>query len=369
MGKEVKICFMSIIKPFVKYSLKEGDTVESVAKQFDVSVNRLIIMHDICVEMHDKIKSPENGFPKHLTEIFITSETLEDYTKKQLMLRHRTPKIIFYRPTNKKLEYGVQFTIIDNDAVSILKFQTSIQYIERTEDKLNFILAIDRTSTTYFNDEDASIIADELAVLTASVLYPLQIIATGYGQFIGLNNYKDILKRWEIVKEKILKIYEGEWINNYITLNESTLADENLLFQSLQKDWFLAAYFNAIYTDHTNEYAIERAIHFPVIAQISPLQFTVNQTLNEYLDDNGNVVIEQRGTLSDDRNKEDLENNLNEAIYGLMHPEDKKANGTFISKYFLNPTNNLIDTLFIASSIELDKPQKIEIVISKIDNN
>jgi hypothetical protein len=360
---------MSIIKPFVKYSLKEGDTVESVAKQFDVSINRLITMHDICVEMHDKIKYPENGFPKHLTEIFITSETLEEYTKKQLKLRHRTPKIIFYVPTKEKIEYGVQFIITNNEEVTTLKFKTSVQYCKRTEDKANYIIEIDRISPIYFNDEDVSIVADELATLTASVFYPLQIIATGKGEFIALNNYEAIIKRWGMVKEKILKIYEGEWINNYITLNESTLADENLLFQSLQKDWFIAAYFNGVYTNHTDDYAIERTIHFPVIAQISPLQFTVNQTLNEYLDDNGNVVIEQSGTLTDDRNKEDLENNLNDAIYALIQPEDPKATGSFESKYFLNPSTNLIDAVSIRAAIALDKPQNIEIVISKIDKN
>jgi hypothetical protein len=58
-------------------------------------------MHDINVEMEDKIKYPENGFPRHLKEIYITSETLEDYNKKILQQRHRTPKIIFYRPTKQ----------------------------------------------------------------------------------------------------------------------------------------------------------------------------------------------------------------------------------------------------------------------------
>ena len=354
---------------FVKYILKEGDTLKSVAEELNIDVEYLMLTHNLNVEMYDKILSSLEGFPPHLTEVYVRLDVIENYNKKQLQTRTRTPRTIFYRPTKEKLEYGVQFTIHNDQEVTTLKYQTSIQYIERTTDKINYIIEVDRTTTTYFNDEDTSIIVDELAFMVASVLYPLQIIATPQGEWIGIHNYEAITKRWNKVKEELYKKHEGEWTNKYIKLNESTLSDENLLFRSLQKDWFIAASFNSIYTNHTDDYAIERAIQFPVIAQISPLQFTVNQTLNEYLDDNGNVVIEQSGTLTDERNKEDLESDLNVAIYGLMHPEDPKAEGSFDSTYFLDPFTNLIDSIHIISSIALDQPQKIEIVISKIDKN
>ncbi len=352
---------------FVKYNLKEGDTLESVAEELNISIEYLMLTHNLNAEMYDKIKSRFEGFPKHLTEVYVHTDVIEIYNKKQLKIRTRTPRTIFYRPTKEKLEYGVQYTIQtgESDATTI-KFQTSIQNIGITKDKTNYIIEVDRTTTTYFNDEDASIIADELAVLSASVLYPLQIIATTQGQFIRLNNYEDIIKRWGIVKEKILRIYEGEWINNYITLNESTLADENLLFRSLQKDWFLTAYFNHIYINHTDEYKVKRDIFFPVIATIEPLQFAISQTMNEYLDDNGNVAILQNGILNDDRNKEDLENNLNFPYYALIEDQDPKAIGEFNSIYFLNPQNQLIESIYINSYITLDTVQKIEIVASII---
>ena len=34
---------------FVKYSLEKGDTIESVAQKFDISINRLLSMHNINV--------------------------------------------------------------------------------------------------------------------------------------------------------------------------------------------------------------------------------------------------------------------------------------------------------------------------------
>ena len=68
---------------FVKYSLEKGDTIESVAQKFDISINRLLSMHNINVPIEDVIKSQYDGFPKHLTFIYLTEEVVKNIEKKK----------------------------------------------------------------------------------------------------------------------------------------------------------------------------------------------------------------------------------------------------------------------------------------------
>ena len=55
---------------FVKYSLEKGDTIESVAQKFDISINRLLSMHNINVPIEDVIKK-NNGSSKKIKPYYL----------------------------------------------------------------------------------------------------------------------------------------------------------------------------------------------------------------------------------------------------------------------------------------------------------
>ncbi|ELY2018263.1 hypothetical protein SL053_002182 [Flavobacterium psychrophilum] len=68
---------MATESQFVKHALKENDTLESVAKELNVSIEYLMLMHNNHAIMFDKIKSRFEGFPEHLTEILLQQKFLK----------------------------------------------------------------------------------------------------------------------------------------------------------------------------------------------------------------------------------------------------------------------------------------------------
>ncbi len=48
---------------FVKHPLKENDTIESVATELGISADYLQLIHNLNVEVYDKLKSTKGNFP------------------------------------------------------------------------------------------------------------------------------------------------------------------------------------------------------------------------------------------------------------------------------------------------------------------
>jgi hypothetical protein len=336
---------------FIKHPIKENDTIESVAQHFDITTNYLQLVHNLNVDVYDKIKNISGFFPSHLKEIFIDENTYQNFIERENEKRPKNSPILEYKPIKNKTIYNVFYTFSDDEEQTSISFQTSIEGLENNPKINGFIVQIDRTSITLLNNEEPELVIDELALATAKVIYPLQIILNYRGKFVGVNNYEEIVKRWEIVKENIRDNFESEQTENYIISTEATLQSKETLLASLKKDWFLNAYFSEIYINYYSKYKINSKIHFPVITDFEDFEYKIVQEMNKYSDDESQLTISQAGQIDNETNEN------NEDLIPI--------NGSFESKYLLDPINKSIKNVMVNCSLDFITSKKLSIIINE----
>jgi hypothetical protein len=335
---------MDVLK-FIKHPLKEGDTVESVAQHFGITPDRLQLIHNINVnDNYYKIFNIRGAFPYGLKEIFITEETYQSYIDRENEKRPKNDPNLKYKPLKDKTIYEVVYTILDGEQNQI-SFETSIEGLKSNPKIYGHLVQIERTSITLLNNEYPELAVDELALVTAKVIYPLQIIINYRGKFVGIINYEEIVKRWEIAKETIRDNFESEQAERYILYTEKMLQTEATLVASLQKDWFLKAFFSEIYDDYYYQYKVEKKLEFPFHSELEKHTFSIIQEMNPYADDESQLTICQTGTLATD--------------------DTNSIKGTFESKYLLDPIDKTIKNITLESSLDLKTPKKLAITITK----
>ncbi|WP_409415789.1 hypothetical protein [Flavobacterium sp. PS2] len=347
-----------------RYFIEKGDTFESVAKKLGVEWQTLRTYHNIhCVADEDVINA---NFPSHLKSLLLRRVKLqingepEEIPLKKAVL-NKGHKIPFNHVTIKN-KYGVMYTIENGEQIDTLKYEVSVNWIT-TDNNGYSLFEIDRLSKIYINDTEADLVADELAEKTSSVLYPLRVVIDQEGEWMDVHNYEEIEERWQIRKNEILENYPGEQTIKYLTLFEKNLESNQTLSLVLANDWFIRSFFNGIHTDYTSKLAFKGYTYFPFIAKSDDLIFDIEQKVDEYLDENDLININLKGVLDEKRMKTEFENELGHSSKSLSSQE---TTGSYRAKYFLNPNNYSIQTLFIECTLALDIPQKYTVVVSNL---
>jgi hypothetical protein len=350
------------------YTIKNGDTLNSVSKYLGINPQEIRVYHNIHCKLNDLI---ENDFPKKLTTLLLSpfiEEKKEDFDDVLKTVKFGADFKLRFKPTYTKTNYDVRYTIGTGDQMSTMKYEVSVQLKEQ-EQKAFHMFEIERVSSIYINDKEASTIKDKLVEKVSSLLFPLQIVVNDNGKWMDVYNFKEIQERWESKKQEIVNEYGWELTEKYFVLSEKSLQSRQNLREFLQNDWFLATFFSGIHCKYTHELTFKNSAFFPLLANTKPLEYKVDQKIDKSLDDNNLINIEQKGILIDGRSKADFENNISFPHYLLMNESTEKVKGDFRSKYYLSPNYNLIESLFFECSIDLDVPKKVEVMISNTDNN
>ena len=350
-------------KKYFKHKLKKDDTVNSISLELGITPFEVVGFHNANCKNEDVII---HNIPIHLTEIFV-------YPYIRELKKENYPAVVFnglstlqVKPDNKKNNYGVTYTISNGDnQIDTMSFQVSV--ICKKKDQTGLHYEIERISNTFINNEETTSIADELAEKVAKVLYPLNIVVDETGKWTEITNFDDIEKRWNTLKSKIFEDYEGDWVQKYVELNEQTLASKSNIEMALKYDWFLNTLFGGIYVNYTYKFNFKNTISFPILANVKPLIYSVDQTIDPYLDEFLQIDLEQKGVLAEERSKADLQNKLAFPQHSVEDKGVEKATGAFKAKYFLNTKSNVIESVYLECSVILDKLKKVEIVISIIE--
>jgi hypothetical protein len=350
-----------------KYFIKEGDTFRSISKELGIEWNVLRAYHNIhCVNDEDVVNT---YLPSHLEYMLLKRIKLQANGEPEpVSLKKASLGEDFNLPflqISTKRDYGVICTINNGDEVHTLKYEMSLKWVSIDHNGFSFY-EIDRVSKIYYNDIESDTIANELAEKVSSVLYPLIVVVDDEGEFVDVHNFQDIKNRWENQKPEILEAYPGEVSEKYFALFENNLKSKQMLSVALSYDWFIRAFFNGIHTEYTAELSFEGDVCFPFLAKNDDLKFRVTHKLDEYLDENYLINIDVQGVLEEERSKTDFESEFDLPISSLL---DQKAAGSYRAKYFLNPNNYNIETLFIECSIALDVPQKFSVMVTDLNEN
>ncbi len=349
------------------YTIKNGDTLNSVSKYLGINPQEIRVYHNIHCKLDDLI---EHDFPKKLTTLLLSpfvekKEDIEDISK---TVKFGADFKLRFKPTLTKTNYDVRYTIETGGQISTMNYEVSVQLKEQ-EQKAFHMFEIQRISNIYINNKEANSIKDKLVEKVSSLLYPLQIVVNDNGKWMDVYNFKEIKERWENKKQEIINEFGWELTEKYFALSEKSLQSRQNLRDFLQNDWFLATYFTEIHCKYTPELTFKNSAFFPLLANTKPLEYKVDQKINKLIDDNNLIYIEQKGILIDGRSKADFENNLSFPHYLLMNENVEKVKGDFRSKYYLSPNHNLIESLFFECTIDLNIPKKVQVIICNIDNN
>ncbi|EKT3967491.1 hypothetical protein NTJ12_002586 [Flavobacterium psychrophilum] len=263
----------------------------------------------------------------------------------------------------EKRNYAVRYTIEDGNEVHTLKYEAGVKWIDTDINGYSFF-KIDRLSKVYIDDNEANTIVNELAEKVSSILYPLQVVVDQEGEWVDIHNFEEIKERWETKEAQILKDYPGEETEKYLVLYEENLISNQTLSLALSKDWFLRAFFNGVHTGYTSELTFEGYAYFPFIAKSEDLMFDIKQKIGKYLDENHLINIDIKGVLKNNRTKADFQYTID--LYN--HPfGNQKVTGSYRAKYYLNPNNYSIETLFIECDFALDVPQKYTVMVTNLN--
>lgn len=349
-------------KQYRIHTLKKGDTVDSVAEELGITPLEVRGWHNVCCEPKNTIGY---DFPKNLKELLVYANIRTFRKELYPMTTFAMGHTLRANPSDKKVTYNVNYNIINNETVtSLIAFKISVECKQKSNG--HFLYEIDK-SEIYINEEEPNYMLDTLAHKVSQAIYPLQIIVNEEGKYTGVHDFSTIEKRWKKTREEIQEYHQGDWVKDYLELTDKSFESESSFYFFLQSDWFLNSFFSGIYTNYSPFLKFENNVTFPILPKIKPLVFKVKQSIDDYLDEFNQVIVEQIGFLNDDRAKADIENGLPFSNYSLSNPDSEKAKGTFTSKYFINSKNNTIESLFLQCSIELEQTKTVQIIVSIVD--
>ena len=351
------------LKEHLTYSIQQGDTLSSISRKLSVSSIELIAYHNDHCDRSQRLVN--NKIPPDVKQLFIPSHA--GRTTGTVLKKVRQEKVslgtgnrLHFNPRENPVAYGVLLELTQGAVKHTIKYEAGVHLIGTN--RKGAVFEITRLTKTYINDEEANDIADELAVKTAAVLYPLHIQTDGNGNYSGIANHPAIQKRSAEQKEKLLTEYTGEVMERYLYECEQTIMDQTLTEKVMLNDLFIKALFaNGIYTRYNSDYTGKSTIAFPVLPHKMPVAYAIDLKLDKYLNADGLAYIEQQGKACDERSAADLEAGLPVAS------SDEKVAGDFVAKYFLEPVSNQMIALYQKCSLSLNQERVVMSSINKIE--
>ena len=309
---------------FVKYSLEKGDTIESVAQKFDISINRLLSMHNINVPIEDVIKSQYDGFPKHLTFIYLTEEVVKNIEKKN---ERKTGYVIWAATFYKSKTYGFQVENYENETL-INKIHYLLEMVYKKNEDKQIVLEINRKQV-YINNKQPDTIIEQLANSISETIFPIQLQISSKGEIESIGNHKELLERWQGKKEELIAYYKGDIAEKIIAKANIFFKNKYKINESLTENWFFNLFFKPIYGSYSTKKEINYNSTFPFESK----EYEIIQNLEDVYSKTNKVIINTVGksTNSKTKNEATIQYKLNEAdksifsIVGTFNSNDKRT--------------------------------------------
>lgn len=348
---------------YLTYEIQEGDTPETVAEKLGIDVYNLRSNHNRYCPLKDAIGPT---FPRHLKclivkppQVELTDEEKELHRKKVVFNDGACKLSLNY--SQGENTYGVLYTIESGNQVSTLKHEIKVTWL--AQNKGYHFYRIIRDDAIFINDTIAHTMGETIAQQAAQVLYPLTIVVDQNGNWVDIHNFKEIEERWRKAKNQIRKYNKGIFVEKYFAIQDKNLENSDTLYLTINKDWFLNALFNGIHIQYPANLLVSKKIEFPFIPKSHPIQYQVEQKIDEFLDTDNLIVVDINGQLDDSRSKTDFENELKIPVEQYT---EEKATGNYRAKYFLNPNTYMSEALMVSCDLALEAKQKYTITATNL---
>ena len=263
-------------------------------------------------------------------------------------------------------KYGFVVSFLDGTEKNRLKYEVVVTYLRTIPEEAR-VFKIDRLSTVYINDTEPDLLVDQLAYETGKVFYPLVAEVDFDGKFIGIGNIEEIQERWIKLREEISNYFVGEEVERYLELMDEAVADEELLHESMENDFFIHTYFSGIYKSYTSSLVVEENVSFPVAGKGEPVLFKVKTEAAGTLNSFDTIELNCKGVANDERSAQDIEEEQFFPIHKLNYPALDSVKGSYEALYILHKDTKAIESVVAKWNLELKVAREIEVKIFEIE--
>lgn len=339
-----------------KYPIKEGDTLESVAKKLNIEIEYLREVHNAKAGFWDKIRS---SLPKHLTEIYVYSDVLIEQSPEQDRKKEigRSLLPIGYYTTKT---YGYTFENYEgNHLKNKIHYEVDAVYIKNN---LNLkIIEINRKQV-YVNQKTPDFAIEQLLDKIAQNIFPIALQINNAGVITAIANHKEIKERWLANKEQLTDYYKKEQSDIIIKKADLYFNSEEKLMEMLLSNWFFNLFFKPIYNNYLAKKEIQYTTKIPFLSK-RLADYEITQTLNDDYTKSGKMMINQVGKIADHRT-------IDEVLQNKMILEKDRPNVELVQsegnvQYKLNSSDNSIFSVVATFSTKMsnEKNNKIQVEI------
>jgi hypothetical protein len=349
---------MTTTTKYTVYTLKENDTLKSIAAELNKTPQEVADFHNIFANASNAIGVL---FPKDLKELYlpisINVKELDHLPK----VKFDNNVYLLMKPKKDRLVYQIDTKITTKEKVYSLYYQMAIQCVKAEE--MNFVFEINKFERD--KDEKLDTIFYGLMEKLDQVFYPLQLLVSMEGNLLEIKNHPQILENWTVLKPKVFDEYQGKVVENYVAYFEKNITDKKKFESLLFRDLFLNTYFNSLYGNYTSKYCFEKQYSFPLISKNKNVAYFVQQKIDPYLTEDNKIDISISGISNDKRTQLDFEYNLKDPFF-LISGTNNIVEGTIEAKYTLNPENNIIEKAYLVSDLMLEDYKKIAVSLKLI---
>ncbi|ANH82688.1 hypothetical protein A8C56_18420 [Niabella ginsenosidivorans] len=163
--------------------------------------------------------------------------------------------------------------------------------ISLEEHELGWLMRLNKQQL-FFNRHEPDTISERFAAVISRSLYPVETVIDGWGmQVTGIVNHEEIIRRWNINKQKMLEKYEGATVADFVNAVDKKMANSSLIQQSLKYDWFWNLFFHPKYLAYSSTYAQQLDLYLSVIPYRYPVRFPGIQKIIPEITSYGSVVV------------------------------------------------------------------------------
>ena len=207
---------------------------------------------------------------------------------------------IYFSFKNFTKQYDVEISIdgdMDTD-LNIISYKALVSY---TKDMLKPYFLAEVTITDFLlNFKYADTTMQLIALKCREAIEKCVFQVNTKNEIIDLDNYKEIVEKWEIVKQKVRQEFEGDMVDKYLTLFEKNLRNKAFLLQKIKKNLFINQYFFPIFDEPYHGFqkkGMEIFSFFNLDYQEEVILEIENQG---NFDENGKVIISKQLVKSED---------------------------------------------------------------------
>ncbi|MFZ0597842.1 MAG: hypothetical protein WAM46_12750 [Flavobacterium sp.] len=211
---------------------------------------------------------------------------------------------INFGASNQKRLYGFCYESFENNVLkNQLHYEIEIAFLQDNYGG-NSIFEINRKQV-YVNNRTSDSKIIQIAERASQAIFPLRVKMKSNGELQEILTINAIKKRWINIKDKILEDYKGKTISKIIHKIDTVFLDDDLLKESICRNWFFHLYFKPFYVEYSAKLRFKSIWDSPVFGN-QCIKYGVVHTIKEHYDENDKININADGIGIDERSIEEI---------------------------------------------------------------